>query len=44
VPAYVKKIAFCRHPLPWPLGFALRALGRARSLLWGAPASVPLAG
>jgi uncharacterized cupin superfamily protein len=44
VPRYVKKIAFCRHPLPRPLGFALRALGRVRSMLSGAPAGVPLAG
>jgi uncharacterized cupin superfamily protein len=44
VPRYVKKIAFCRHPLPRPLGFALRALGRVRSMLPGAPAGVPLAG
>jgi uncharacterized cupin superfamily protein len=44
VPAYVKKIAFCRHPLPRPLGFALRALNRVRLLLSGAPASLPIAG
>lgn len=44
VPTYVKKIAFCRHPLPRPLGFALRALGRIRAMLSGAPAGVPLAG
>jgi uncharacterized cupin superfamily protein len=44
VPTYVRKIAFIRHPLPRPLGFALRAFGRARSMLSGAPAGAPLAG
>ncbi|MFC3206186.1 cupin domain-containing protein [Aquamicrobium soli] len=32
VPVYVRKIAFCRHPLPWPMGVAARALSRVRSL------------
>jgi uncharacterized cupin superfamily protein len=40
VPAYVKKIAFIRHPLPRPLGFALRAFGKVRALLSGAPAGL----
>lgn len=31
VPVYVRKIAFCRHPLPWPMGVAARALSRVRS-------------
>jgi uncharacterized cupin superfamily protein len=44
VPVYVKKIAYCRHPLPRPLGFALRALGRIRSMLSGQPTGLPLAG
>jgi uncharacterized cupin superfamily protein len=44
VPAYVKKIAYCRHPLPRPLGFALRAFGRIRSVLSGRQAGLPLAG
>jgi uncharacterized cupin superfamily protein len=44
VPAYVKKIAYCRHPLPRPLGFGLRVLARLRALLSGAPAGKPLAG
>jgi uncharacterized cupin superfamily protein len=44
VPAYVKKIAYCRDPLPWPLAFALRVLARARSLLSRAPAGIPLTG
>lgn len=34
VPVYVRKIAFCRHPLPWPMGVAARALSRIRSLSW----------
>lgn len=44
VPAYVKKIAYCRHPLPRALGFALRACGRVRSMLSGRQAGLPLAG
>src|SRR5690606_19668881 len=44
VPVYVKKIAYCRHPLPWPMSLALRVFGRARALLSGTPAGVPLAG
>jgi len=44
VPAYVRKIAYCRHPLPPPLGFALRALGRLRSMLSGRRPGLPLAG
>lgn len=41
VPTYVRKIAFCRHPLPWPFGFAVRALSKARSLLQGARIDPP---
>jgi uncharacterized cupin superfamily protein len=44
VPAYVKKIAYCRHPLPRPLGFVLRAAGRIRSMLSGRRAGLPIAG
>jgi hypothetical protein len=42
VPAYVRKIAFCRHPLPWPLGTAVRALSKVRSLLQGAVIARPV--
>jgi uncharacterized cupin superfamily protein len=44
VPVHVRKIALCRHPLPWSLGFAVRALGRVRALLSGAPSGQPFAG
>lgn len=43
VPHYVRKIAFCRHPLPWPMGLAVRALGKVKSLM-GRPAPAALAG
>ena len=44
VPAYVRKIAYCRHPLPGPLGLVLRVLARARSLAKGSSPGMPLAG
>lgn len=44
VPRYVRKIAFCRYPLPWPMGLAVRALGKVKSLMAGRPASAALAG
>lgn len=44
VPHYVRKIAFCRHPLPWPMGFAVRALGKVKALIGGRPAPAAIAG
>lgn len=44
VPRYVRKIAFCRHPVPRPLGLSLRVLARIRALLSGAPAASPIVG
>lgn len=44
VPAYVKKVAYCRHPLPRPLGFAFRAVRRVRTMFSGYRASQPLPG
>ena len=44
VPAYVKKMAHCRHPLPRPLGFALRVRARLRAMVSVAPTAMPLAG
>ena len=41
VPAYVRKIAFCRHPLPRPFGFAVRCWSKTRSLLQGARIAWP---
>ncbi|MBL8573961.1 MAG: DUF861 domain-containing protein [Hyphomicrobiaceae bacterium] len=35
VPVYVRKLAFCRHPLPAPLGLALRAWRKLWSLARG---------
>ena len=46
VPVYVRKLAFCRHPLPRPLGLALRVWRRLLTLASGrAPAALaPRAG
>ncbi|QCI67269.1 cupin domain-containing protein [Phreatobacter stygius] len=44
VPRYVRKLAFCRHALPQPLGFALRGFNKLKSLVRGAPPGMPLAG
>ena len=41
VPRYVRKLAFCRHALPQPLGFALRAFNRVKGLVRGTPAGMP---
>jgi uncharacterized cupin superfamily protein len=41
VETYVRKLAFCRHAMPRPLGFALRAFTRLKSMLGFGPASGP---
>ena len=41
VPLYVRKLAFCRHTLPQPMGFALRAFNRLKGLVRGRPAGMP---
>lgn len=41
VPRYVRKLAFCRHALPQPVGFALRAFNKLKSLVRGTPAGMP---
>lgn len=41
VPRYVRKLAFCRHALPQPLGFGLRAFTKLKSLVRGVPAGMP---
>jgi hypothetical protein len=34
VERYVRKIAVCRHAMPAPLGFALRACNKILGLVW----------
>lgn len=38
VEGYVRKLAICRHAMPTPMGFAVRALTRLRMLTMRAPA------
>ena len=35
VPVFVRKLAICRHSMPWPMGFALRAYKKATQILLG---------
>ncbi|MBN8945186.1 MAG: DUF861 domain-containing protein [Rhizobiales bacterium] len=41
VPRYVRKLAFCRHALPQPVGFALRAFNKLKGLMRGTPTGMP---
>lgn len=43
VPASVRKLAVCRHALPHPLGFALRAWRRMIAVITGEARSLQLA-
>jgi len=43
VPSSVRKLAVCRHTLPQPLGFALRAWRRMIAILTGQAGSLQLA-
>ena len=43
VPAEVRKLAVCRHALPQPLGFALRAWRKLFAMLMGERSSFQLA-
>jgi uncharacterized protein len=44
VDRYVRKLAFCRHALPQPAGWALRAFNRLKGLVRGAPTATPMPG
>ena len=44
VPTYVRKVAFCRNPLPPPIHFANRVYGRLRRTFGLAPSAAPLLG
>ena len=41
VETYVRKLAFCRHAMPVPLGFALRAFNKLKALAGLGPAAAP---
>ena len=41
---YVRKLAFCRHALPTPLGFVVRGFNKLKGMVRGTPAGMPLAG
>ena len=43
VPSHVRKLAVCRHSLPQPLGFALRAWKKLIAVLTGQGGSLQLA-
>ena len=43
VPAEVRKLAVCRHALPQPLGFALRAWRKLNAIVTGSAGSLQLA-
>ena len=43
VPSHVRKLAVCRHSLPQPLGFALRAWKKLIAVLTGQSGSLQLA-
>ena len=43
VPSHVRKLAVCRHSLPHPLGFALRAWKKLIAVLTGQGGSLQLA-
>ena len=44
VATYVRKVAFCRNPLPPPIHFANRVYGRLRRTFGLAPSAAPLLG
>lgn len=43
VKTYVRKLAFCRHAMPKPVGFALRAFNKLVNMARGAPVGLPMA-